>query len=323
MRCIGYLESEEAAHTIRDFLYVEGIPGHVEHEAEASWALWIEEEDQLAPAAEWLARFQRNPRDPLFKAKARTAPVLREREEKSDAAYAKKLKGRRQVFRPVMLAGTGVLTRILIGICVVVAVVGLSNGGYAFNWEFLSFSNAPTGMPEILHGQIWRLLSPIFIHAPIFAGFGFLHLLFNVLWLRDLGGLIETRQGTLQLAGLVLVIGVLSNLFQYLAATTLAQAAGGSGAAASYSMQTIATALGGPFFCGFSGVNYGLFGYLWVRGRLDPGAGLFLPPRLVGMMLIWFVLCFTPVFPRVANGAHLAGLVVGATWGWLASLRYR
>jgi len=323
MRCIGYLESEEAAKTLRDFLYVEGIPGHVEHESEPEWALWIEQEDQLALAAEWLARFQANPRDPVFKAKARNAPALRQQQEKSEAAYAKKLKDRRQVFRPAVLAGTGPLTLVLIGICVAVALLGLAPAGYEFTRRFLSFSGQAAGMPEILHGQLWRLLTPIFVHAPLLGGFGFLHLLFNVLWLRDLGSLVETRQGTAQLGALVLGLGILSNAAQYFAGTWLLQLAAGGLSPAAPALQMVGTALGGAFFGGMSGVNYGLFGYIWIRGRFDPGAGLFLHPKTVSMMLIWFVLCFTPMLPGVANGAHLGGLLAGMAWGWLVSVRHR
>jgi membrane associated rhomboid family serine protease len=41
------------------------------------------------------------------------------------------------------------------------------------------------------------------------------------------------------------------------------------------------------------------------------------------MMIIWFIACFTPLVPNVANAAHAAGLVMGMAWGYLSSLRYR
>ena len=100
-----------------------------------------------------------------------------------------------------------------------------------------------------------------------------------------------------RLALLVVVIGVCSNLAQYY-----------------YS---------GPVFGGMSGVVYGLLGYIWIRGKFDPGSGLYLHPQTVIMMLIWFVACFTPLVPHVANTVHAVGLVIGIVWGYLSSLRYR
>lgn len=55
-------------------------------------------------------------------------------------------------------------------------------------------------------GEYWRLLTPIFIH------FGVLHLLFNMLWLWDLGGAVESRRGLWYFAGFVVVSGIGGNL---------------------------------------------------------------------------------------------------------------
>jgi membrane associated rhomboid family serine protease len=41
------------------------------------------------------------------------------------------------------------------------------------------------------------------------------------------------------------------------------------------------------------------------------------------MMILWFVLCFTPLLGHVANSAHAAGLGLGLAWGFLSSLRHR
>jgi GlpG protein len=138
---------------------------------------------------------------------------------------------------------------------------------------------------------VWRLITPIFIH------FDPIHILFNMLWLRDLGSMIEGRQSSWRLAVLVLVIAVCSDLAQYF--------------------------VDGPVFGGMSGVVYGLLGYIWMRGKFDPGSGLYLHPSTVTMMIIWFFACFTPLIPHVANGTHAAGLIVGLAWGYLSSLRYR
>ena len=146
-------------------------------------------------------------------------------------------------------------------------------------------------LPEIRHGEVWRLFTPIFIHLSP------LHILFNMLWLRDLGSMIEGRQSSLHLLILTLVIAGCSNLAQCYTS--------------------------GPVFGGMSGVVYGLLGYIWMRGKFDPASGLYVHPSTVWMMIIWFFACLIGIIPHVANAAHAAGLVIGMAWGYLSSLRYR
>jgi GlpG protein len=149
-------------------------------------------------------------------------------------------------------------------------------------------------LPEIRHGELWRLFTPVFIH------FSPMHILFNMMWLRDLGSMIEGRQSSLHLLLLTLVIAAGSNVAQvYLGH--------------------------GPSFGGMSGVVYGLLGYIWIRGKFDPASGLYLHSSTVVMMMVWFALCFAnlPLIGPVANAAHGAGLLIGVAWGYLSSLRYR
>jgi GlpG protein len=145
-------------------------------------------------------------------------------------------------------------------------------------------------LTEIFQGEVWRLFTPVLVHG------SWLHLLLNMMWMLDLGSMIEGRQGTGRVGLLVVVIAVMSNLGQYFLT-------------------------GSPLFYGMSGVVYGLLGYVWMKGKFDPGSGLFLHPHTVAMMLIWFVLCMTPWIPRIANGAHAVGLGLGVLWGYLASLK--
>jgi len=74
-------------------------------------------------------------------------------------------------------------------------------------------------------------------------------------------------------------------------------------------------------FGGMSGVNYALIGYVWIRGRFDPAAGLHLDRQSLIYALIWFVLCFTKLLGPVANYAHGAGLMVGMAWAFVDSKR--
>ncbi len=296
MRLIGHLADEKAARSFADYLYVQKIESHLDYEKPDGWGVWINDEDKIEEATRLLAAFQSNPADPKYRAEAKSAAELRAEAEKGDQAYRKKVRDRRLLFRPLTAYGFGPVTLGLIVISVVVAI--LSKAGDDVRPIMGLFITESAGnplfgpaLPEIMHGQVWRLITPIFIH------FGMLHILFNMLWLRDLGSMIEGRQSSWLLAVLVLVIAVVSNLAQFY--------------------------YGGPAFGGMSGVVYGLLGYIWMRGKFDPGSGLNLHPTTVTMMIIWFLACFTPLIPHVANATHAAGLALGLAWGYLSSLGYR
>jgi GlpG protein len=72
-----------------------------------------------------------------------------------------------------------------------------------------------------------------------------------------------------------------------------------------------------------SGVVYGLFGYAWMKSRFDRGAGIYIDPGTVFMMVAWLVLCYTGTFGSVANTAHSAGLAVGMAIGYFPLLMRR
>jgi len=146
-------------------------------------------------------------------------------------------------------------------------------------------------LPEVKGGEFWRLITPIFIH------FGAMHIIFNSLWLWDLGGAVERTSQPWKLGAIVLVIGLVSNLAQYL--------------------------YGGPYFGGMSGVVYGLLGYVWAQGRFNPAAKLILNQYVMIMMLVWFGLCWTGMLGPIANMSHTSGLLMGFAWGWLEAWRVK
>ena len=147
-------------------------------------------------------------------------------------------------------------------------------------------ARSPDRLIEVRHGEIWRLLTPMFLH------FSPAHIIFNLLNMLTLGKVIERRIGSLDYLGGTLVVALVSNLAQYFI--------GGSVA-----------------FGGMSGVVYGLFGYVWLRARVDRTFGLAMPTQTIVIALVWFVLCFTNFFGAlpIANWAHTGGLVLGCLWG--------
>ena len=121
----------------------------------------------------------------------------------------------------------------------VAALTGLGSSGTVVDFSSISMTYGRQ-LPEVAHGEVWRLITPIFLH------FHFLHIFFNMMWLFDLGSMVEARESTWKLLLLVLFIGVISNL--------------GSDYAK------------GPAFGGMSGVIYGLLGYVWMKGKFDPAS---------------------------------------------------
>lgn len=194
------------------------------------------------------------------------------------------------------LLRAGWMTKTLVGISVLVSVLTLSgtNGvtNYlTFNWEL------------ILQGQVHRLVTPIFLHFII--GSLPIHLIFNMMWLWDLGGSIEKEKGPWYLLILVLIIGVSSNVAQYFA---------------EYLMEGYVHPR--YIFGGMSGVVYGLLGFIFMRRKQDPFFKVELHPGIMQFMLIWLVLGYVLNATGaigVANTAHLIGLVSGGLLGILTS----
>jgi GlpG protein len=153
---------------------------------------------------------------------------------------------------------------------------------------------------NILQGQVWRLITPIFLHGDL------LHILFNMLWLWLLGKMVENtmRKGTFIL--FIVIVAVITNTLQYI--------------------------MTGPLFMGFSGVITALAGYIWVRKKrapweilpVDVNTLIFLWVFIFGMLALQIIAFFLQFFHirffpmRIANTAHISGLLLGM---WMARIR--
>src|SRR5438132_8114509 len=122
MRLIGHLAEESAARTFGDYLYVQGIENHLEHEKAAGWGIWINDEDKIEQAAILLAAFRAEPKNERYGTEAERAAKLRAKEEADLSAYRKRLRNRRHLFRPLRGYGFGPLTFALIAISVAVGI---------------------------------------------------------------------------------------------------------------------------------------------------------------------------------------------------------
>ena len=114
---------------------------------------------------------------------------------------------------------------------------------------------------------------------------GALHIIFNMLWLKDLGNAIEYSFGKNFLIKFIILSSLISNLCQFLAH--------------------------GASFGGMSGVLYAMLGFIWVHKKLNPSFEYSLPKSDMYLMIFWFFLCLSGILDMIANMAHAGGLVSG------------
>ncbi len=146
----------------------------------------------------------------------------------------------------------------------------------------------------LIGNEWWRLITPMFIH------FSPTHLIFNSLWIYILGREIEQLDGKIIFIFLILFTSIVSNYFQY-----------------SFS--------GPSFFGGLSGVVYGLLGYCFVSETFLRINKFSFPPAIYIFMFVWLLIGFTGFldllgFGKIANFAHLGGLLSGILSGYIFSM---
>jgi GlpG protein len=153
---------------------------------------------------------------------------------------------------------------------------------------------------KIRKGELWRLISPSFLHT------NFFHILFNILWLWMLGKQVESRLKSFKYLLLVILLSLFTNTLQYL--------------------------MSGPFFLGYSGVIMGLVGFIWMRQKVAPWEGYPLSKSTIlfifFFILSFFVLQFFSIglqvvgvhlfSSNIANTAHIGGGILGLILGRLS-----
>lgn len=311
MRQIGSLASEAQARTFADYLLTRSIESRLIKGTDESWQIWIHREEQVAAASAEFDRFVSDPAAPDFRGLGGKARAIRREAERvkrrhySESYDVRYFWGSRDL-RRCPVAWTLILT------CVFVSVVtGFGTNKRIVDKLFISTFEAhdvdhfdgevPAGWQHVRNrlirshlrddlrrGEIWRLVTPIFIH------FGFLHLLFDMYWLYVLGCEIEIRRKSWRLLGLVIIAAIASNVGQY------------------YVYRW-------PIFGGMSGVDLALFGYVWMKGLYDPELGMSLSRQTVMFMLLYLVFTVQSDL-SIAHAAHLIGLATGMTVALLPHL---
>ena len=287
MRKVGQFEQEKLALRFWEYLKNHEIDSSLEEDDGLNaWTVWVADEDKIDFAIEKRSQFSKNPEDPIFLSSSPTQSTQQN-------PISKKSRFKELNFRDrwkTMRHGPGPVTLSLIITSVGVFLLS----AYGKNTQAVGklFMSETMGgqLSEVLSGEIWRLITPIFLH------FGFWHILFNMFWLHDLGNQIEAKKGCKFFVTFVAILAIFSNFSQFI--------------------------ISGPNFGGMSGVVYGLFGYVWIKSKLDPGDGFQLDPIIAMVLFGFFVICFTGIFGGVANWAHAGGLVVGLGRGYGSAYRW-
>ena len=297
MRRVGELPNAAEAQTFHDALVAREIENTAETEDGGAIAIWVHDDDQITEAARLFALFRATPDAPEFREAATKATAIRAALQKSERRRRSTVVDEARVGYERSFLSQGWVAILLLVISVAVTfytdffadekamrLIQISQ------WRHTAAQPGSPAvfLPEVQAGEVWRLITPIFAHGSV------MHILFNMMWLVQLGRFIESRFGAAKLLALVMVIGVGSNLAEYLWKS--------------------------PYFGGMSGVNYGLFGFLWMKGKFDRSQNWQLPTQTVQLMLMWMVLCYTGMMGPVANAAHTSGLIIGVLLG-IASAR--
>ncbi len=285
MRKLQDFQEQSGANALANYLETQGIEAQVRDHGDGH-GVWVLLDEDVPRARELATAFQSGRPADLVELEKTADKHRHEREKDSRPVFTPNI--RTQSFSKGMW-GPGILG--LVAISALVAFV--TQLGHE---PLPALYIAPVNLEEryflpLDWAQPWRFITPIFMH------FGVFHVLFNMMWLHELGGQIESREGTMTLLAVVVLGAAVSNLAQYY--------------------------WSGPNFGGMSGVNYVLFAYVWMRARYAPNSGYSLPASTTWWLMGWLVLCGTGTMGPIANTAHAVGLIVGLGLGLPSYLRFR
>jgi len=148
-------------------------------------------------------------------------------------------------------------------------------------------------------GEVWRFVTPAFLHGGLF------HIFFNLAWLLTLGTQMESRLGAWRYLLFIFATALFSNTCQYL--------------------------MSGYNFLGLSGVVCAMLGFIWQRQKSSAWEGYLLQKGTVAFISIFVLglaglqtMSFFSEFVGmaegagavgVANTAHIMGGVIGIALG--------
>ena len=141
---------------------------------------------------------------------------------------------------------------------------------------------------DIWNGRVGGLVTPVFIHG------GVLHLLFDMLWLVQLGRILERTLPPAVYLGFILASAAVGSATEMLVSGTTG--------------------------IGMSGVVYAMFGLLWAGRGYDASWRAVATRGNLQYLIGWGLFCVVGTyfhFLNIANGAHAGGFLFGLCIGYL------
>ena len=302
MRLVATSADRATANLSAAVLATEKINAKVEH-WDGAWSVWVIEEDDVTKAKDLLTLHSGNPNDERFTQAATIAREISKRPRRSDLQPS--VATNRQIVDfqltgvfPILLVMAGLSTFVYLLTTgpsqeSVLGQLTFVNGSRAVNRSFNGVM-----WNDILAGELWRLITPMFIHFSIW------HLLLNLLSMWAIGRQIEYYLGPITMVAFSFAVAIVSNIAQ-----------------AFFEPGT---------FGGLSGVIYGMFGFVWVHSFWHKQSPLYINEATVIAAIIFLIMGFMMDTPtarasldsvgattQFANWAHAFGLLAGMAFGLL------
>ncbi len=318
MRKLHTFEQELDANRFTAVLTVNQVEAQVLRSNDNQWDLWIIDEDALSQAGKLLGEYQSNPDSPQIQMALAKAKKIQQQLKQAKAErikQAKKIEVRTQFRDPhhmmAAMQRKDTLTRKIILLCAIVFGASLVFQSQDGSQENFVRNALEAQFQQISQGQIWRLITPVFVHG---TGqeflFDFLHIFFNMYWMYWLGTRLEIQFGLKTYLGLFLIAGVASILVPLLTPETGLLGIRG---------------LGGGSVVGMSGVVYGVIGFGWCKMKMKPSVGMLITPFVLMLSIGWMLLGIVSAsssqgvgyISSISHLAHLVGLLTGAMYAFV------
>jgi GlpG protein len=141
---------------------------------------------------------------------------------------------------------------------------------------------------DLAAGRLWGLVTTVFIHGD------WLHLLFNMIWLVQLGRILELTLSPLIYPAFLIAAAAVGSACELLVSGTTG--------------------------IGMSGVVYAMFALMWAGRGMYPVWGAVATRPNLNVFIAWGLFCLAATWLRllnVANGAHAGGFLFGLCIGFL------